>query len=81
MQVILGTQPGSDGTFDKVSDFAGTVTDGAWSVDLDIVANSTGDVAYVVPAAKSEFHLIHLQASKPAQQHEWLVADSCSVNA
>ena len=54
VQVILGSEPGSDGSFDKVNDYAGTINDGAWSVPLPTLVNTCGEVAYVVPAAKSE---------------------------
>lgn len=53
-QVILGSSPGTDGTFDKVTDFTATINDGAWSVSLATLTNNTGDIAYVVPAARSE---------------------------
>lgn len=52
-QVILGSSPGTDGTFDKVTDFTATINDGAWSVSLATLTNNTGDIAYVVPAARS----------------------------
>ena len=53
MQVILGSIPGSDGSFDKVNDFTASINNGAWSVPLSTLLNETGDVAYVVPAARS----------------------------
>lgn len=53
-QVILGSQALGDGTFDRDTDFTAFVEDGSWSVPLSSILNSTGDVLYVVPAAKSE---------------------------
>lgn len=52
-QVILGSYAQGDGTFDKDSSFQATITDGVWSVPLSSILNNTGDVLYVVPAARS----------------------------
>ena len=54
LQVILGSQALGDGTFDRDTDFTAFLEDGSWSVPLSSILNSTGDVLYVVPAAKSE---------------------------
>ena len=53
--MILGSQALGDGTFDRDTDFTAFVEDGSWSVPLSSILNSTGDVLYVVPAAKSEY--------------------------
>ena len=45
--------PGSDGSFDKVDDFSASINNGQWSASLATLLNDTGDVAYVVPAARS----------------------------
>ena len=52
--MILGSQALGDGTFDRDTDFTAFIEDGAWSVPLGSILNSTGDVLYIVPAAKSE---------------------------
>ena len=54
LQVVLGSAPGSDGAFDQVNDFSASINEGAWSVPLSTLINETSDVAYIVPAAKSE---------------------------
>ena len=52
MQVIIGSYPHGDGTFDKANDFQSVVVDGAWSMGLGTLKLHSGQVAYVVPAAK-----------------------------
>lgn len=52
--MILGSVAAGDGTFDKDSDFSASISDGAWSVPLSGILNNTGDVLYVVPAARSK---------------------------
>ena len=68
-QVILGSMAAGDGTFDKDSDFAATINDGAWSVPLSTILNNTGDVLYVVPAARSAFPAIS-PSPKPSHSED-----------
>ena len=51
-QVIIGSYPHGDGTFDKANDFQSVVVDGAWSMALATAKLHAGQVAYIVPAAK-----------------------------
>ena len=51
-QVIIGSYPHADGTFDKANDFQSIVLDGAWTMALSTAKLHAGQVAYVVPAAK-----------------------------
>ena len=51
-QVIIGSYPHGDGTFDKANDFQSVVVDGAWSMGLATAKLHAGQVAYIVPAAK-----------------------------
>ena len=51
-QVIIGSYPHGDGTFDKANDFQSIVLDGAWTMALSTAKLHAGQVAYVVPAAK-----------------------------
>lgn len=51
-QVILGSQPHDDGTFDRTNTFATLVSNGAWSVPSADAARRADQVAYIVPAAK-----------------------------
>ena len=53
-QVIVGSYPHGDGTFDKANDFQSVVVDGAWTMPVSTVKLHAGQVAYVVPAAKGE---------------------------
>ena len=53
-QVIIGSYPHGDGTFDKANDFQSVVVDGAWSMALATAKLHAGQVAYIVPAAKGE---------------------------
>ena len=62
LQVILGSYAAGDGTFDKDGDFQATINDGMWSVPLSGILNNTGDVLYVVPAARSKFSCLHATA-------------------
>ena len=52
LQVIIGSYPHGDGTFDKANDFQSVVVDGAWSMGLATAKLHAGQVAYIVPAAK-----------------------------
>ena len=52
MQVILGSQPHDDGTFDRTNTFTTLVSNGAWSVPSADAARRADQVAYIVPAAK-----------------------------
>ena len=54
-QVIIGSYPHGDGTFDKANDFQSVVVDGAWTMGLAIAKLHAGQVAYIVPAAKGEW--------------------------
>ncbi len=51
-QVILGSQPHDDGTFDRTNTFTTLVSNGAWSVPSADAARRADQVAYIVPAAK-----------------------------
>ena len=62
VQVIIGSYPHGDGTFDKANDFQSVVVDGAWSMGLGTLKLHSGQVAYVVPAAKGA----HAPVNKPA---------------
>ena len=52
LQVIIGSYPHGDGTFDKANDFQSVVVDGAWTMGLATAKLHAGQVAYIVPAAK-----------------------------
>ena len=67
--MILGSQALGDGTFDRDTDFTAYLEDGSWSVPLASILNSTGEVLYVVPAAKSERPLRSLPAQPPCGAH------------
>lgn len=54
VQVIIGSYPHGDGTFDKANDFQSVVVDGAWNMGLGTAKLHAGQVAYIVPAAKGE---------------------------
>lgn len=54
-QVIIGSYPHGDGTFDKANDFQSVVVDGAWTMGLATAKLHAGQVAYIVPAAKGEW--------------------------
>ena len=62
VQVIIGSYPHGDGTFDKANDFQSVVVDGAWSMGLGTLKLHSGQVAYVVPAAKGA----HVPVSRPS---------------
>ncbi len=55
MQVIIGSYPHGDGTFDKANDFQSVVVDGAWTMGLATAKLHAGQVAYIVPAAKGQW--------------------------
>jgi len=54
VQVIIGSYPHGDGTFDKANDFQSVVVDGAWTMGLGTAKMHAGQVAYIVPAARGE---------------------------
>lgn len=65
-QVIIGSYPHGDGTFDKANDFQSVVVDGAWSMALATAKLHAGQVAYIVPAAKgapASPRIIYMQLS------------------
>ena len=70
LQVIIGSYPHGDGTFDKANDFQSVVVDGAWTMGLATAKLHAGQVAYIVPAAKGEAScdliLSGLQGALPA---------------
>lgn len=51
-QVIIGSYPHGDGTFDKANDFQSVVVDGSWRTPIATAKLHAGQVSYVVPAAK-----------------------------
>lgn len=59
LQVIIGSYPHGDGTFDKANDFQSVVVDGAWTMGLATAKLHAGQVAYIVPAAKGRSSCLH----------------------
>ena len=61
VQVIIGSYPHGDGTFDKANDFQSVVVDGAWTMGSGTAKLHAGQVAYIVPAAKGVSSIWHFQ--------------------
>ena len=80
-QVILGSMAAGDGTFDKDSDFSASLNDGVWSVPLSAILNNTGDVLYVVPAARSKLPILPAGLIKPCHAARFACQDSAAANS
>ena len=87
-QVILGSQPHDDGTFDRTNTFTTLVSNGAWSVPSADAARRADQVAYIVPAAKGAAALCrcmpkpadgfcHARAPRPCRQPWPRAAAAC----